>query len=181
MFDQGTMQEQLALLSHKVEELIQGKIPMSGAYDDLNEGSQLTTYSNNNIDRSTGVRPESTSPLAVDTNRGVSFAGSPAHSPHSPHSPHGGHVGAMEGSMTSGVPSRFGGSQSYAGTQSMADTSQFIDLIQDSMKAVSQEIGDLKQSSQRELQQAKNQMRKAILAAINKAIVEEAEKDKPGR
>jgi hypothetical protein len=81
--------------------------------------------------------------------------------------------------MTSGAPSRLGGSQSYAGTGSMADTSQFIDLIQDSMKAVSQEIGDLKQSSQRELQAAKNQMRKAILAAINKAIVEEAQKDQP--
>jgi hypothetical protein len=74
-------------------------------------------------------------------------------------------------------------SQSHANmggtSQSMMDTGSVMELISDSMKAVSVEIGDLRQTNAREMQRAKDAMRKAILHAINKAIQEEAEKDKP--
>ena len=59
------------------------------------------------------------------------------------------------------------------------DTGTIMEMIQESMASVSAELGDLRESSHRELGQAKNQMKKAIMQAINKAIVEEGEKDKP--
>ena len=54
-----------------------------------------------------------------------------------------------------------------------------LELVTESMKTVALEIGDLRENSQRNLDDVKKQLKKAILTAINKAIIEQNEKDKP--
>ena len=89
----------------------------------------------------------------------------------------GGKVGGG-GSQASGLG---GGrnSPSMSTGPSVSESTHIVEMIQDSMKAVAAEIGDLRENSHRDIETVKKQMKKALLTAINKAIIEEAEKDKP--
>lgn len=71
------------------------------------------------------------------------------------------------------------GSPSQNMSSSTVSDTQIVELVQESMKAVAAEIGDLRDSSNRNLDLVRKQLKAAILHAINKAIVEQAEKDKP--
>ena len=83
---------------------------------------------------------------------------------------------------TSGSSSpTFGGRLNRASPSSgpsVSDT-QIVELVQESMKVVAAEIGDVRESTHRDLEQVRKQLKQAILTAINKAITEQAEKDKP--
>jgi hypothetical protein len=92
-----------------------------------------------------------------------------------------GRAGVGVGGGGSHVSQPFGGRSSPSNVSngpSISDT-QIIEMIQNSMKAVAAEIGDLRNTNIRDIESLKKQMKKALLTAINKAIIEESEKDKP--
>lgn len=161
------MRRQMAALSQKVEEILKGFTDGSSFLADGEgpDGAGGSRPSSRGMSPTMGgglqQRSRSNSPLGMRMQDG---GGSP--------------VGTMRKSPSFGQSASMTGGPNGT-SQSMMDTGSVMDLIQDSMKHVSDEIGDLRQTSARELHKAKDAMRKAIMAAINKAIQEEAEKDKP--
>lgn len=158
------MRRQMAALSKKVEEI------MKGFAVDGEEGGGASAAGSGPGSRAgspaigLGLQQRSGSNSPLGMMQRQDSGGSP--------------LGTIRKSPSFGQSASFTGGPNGA-SQSMLDTGSVMDLIQDSLKHVSDEIGDLRQTSARELQKAKEAMKKAIMAAINKAIQEEAEKDKP--
>lgn len=165
------MRRQMAALSKKIEEIVKGFSDGSFmAGDEAGEGnvggSGPASRSMSPSQGIGGKRSGTNSPLGIQTQHdGGGMGDSP--------------MGSLRKSPAFGQSSAMGGAGPAGASQSLLDSGSVVDLIQDSLKHVSNEIGDLRQTSARELQKAKDAMKKAILTAINKAIQEEAEKDKP--
>ncbi len=149
------MQKQVHMLTQKVEEITRS---LTGEAVQVGEGGRGGQAHQGGPGRSSPFMAASS-----EDSRGASPVGSPITS----------HKSTSHGFGASGSPTA-----GHTSTSAM-DSTAVMDIIQSSLLQVSDEIGDLRETSQRELSRAKDAMKKAIMVAINKAIVEQAEKDKP--